>query len=99
MKFCGKIDRNDPSYSSTHLPPESEDSLHNMDNLYMQTYDTYAEYDPGKRMSGIEFETEIFISKQKVPNGESLDLSIIYTPFKSTLNIRLIYIYCSNIKF
>jgi len=54
----------------------------------------YAEYDPIKdpkrwkpwlvnRLAAIE--TEIFISKERLPDGQSLDLIIVYTPYKSML--------------
>lgn len=44
---------------------------------------TYAEYDPGSRRSGGELETEIFISKERLQEGEFLALTIVYTPYKS----------------
>lgn len=42
----------------------------------------YAEYDPSNKKSA-ELETEIFISKKKLEEGEFLTLNIAYTSFTS----------------
>lgn len=47
--------------------------------------ETYAEYDPSNHKSNAELETEIFISKEKLEEGELLALRIAYTPFGSKL--------------
>lgn len=52
------------------------------------SYDMFAEYDPLKKLKlwnteGAAIETEIFISKEKMPEGQSLDLILVYTPYKS----------------
>ena len=46
---------------------------------------TYAEYDPSSHKSNAELETEIFISKEKLEEGEFLALRIAYTSFGSKL--------------
>ncbi|XP_029172472.1 uncharacterized protein LOC114941617 [Nylanderia fulva] len=82
-KFCGEIDR-----QATYFPvTEFEENSHNMDDTL---HDEYAEFDPIKKLkvlsmeiSTTELETEIFISKEKVADGEYLDLSIVYTPYRN----------------
>ncbi|KYN42273.1 hypothetical protein ALC56_03411 [Trachymyrmex septentrionalis] len=84
-KFCGEIDRSQTMY----LPvPEPEDNLGNINDSRSPNYDIYAEYDPVKksklwsiRSDSAMIETEIFISKERVPDGQSLDLTIVYTPY------------------
>jgi len=44
----------------------------------------------------VEMKTEIFISKEKVLDGQTLDLSIIYTPYKGISHS--LYIYIEDIK-
>lgn len=56
-----------------------------LDLLHLPNRDMYAEYDIGKRPSGAELETEIFISKEKVADEQSLDLNVVYTPYKGAL--------------
>ncbi|XP_025154116.1 uncharacterized protein LOC105184658 isoform X2 [Harpegnathos saltator] len=71
-KFCGTVNLNSPYYST------SSTSAHGHSNSEFEQIFNHA----GK------LETEIFISKESVPKGQSLDLKIIYTPFRkcSTVN-------------
>lgn len=73
-----------------YLPvPEPEDNSGNTIDSRSNSYDMYAEYDPVKKWKLLPMtetatiETEIFISKERVPDGQSLDLIIAYTPYKS----------------
>lgn len=73
-----------------YLPvPEPEDNLDNANDSRSHNYDMYAEYDPVKRLKpwnipeSAMIETEIFISKEKVLDGQSLDLVLVFTPYKS----------------
>lgn len=96
-------------YPTMYFPvPESEDNSHNiyMDDTLLQSHDKYAEFDSIKKWKpftimepvNIEFETEIFISKERLLNGEYLDLSIVYTPYRSMFFILIyLYIYISNV--
>lgn len=59
-----------------YLAPETENSAES---------ETYAEYDPSNHKSSAELETEIFISKEKLEEGEFLALRIAYTSFGSKL--------------
>ncbi|KAL6434479.1 hypothetical protein ACFW04_006105 [Cataglyphis niger] len=85
-EFCGKIDR-----QSMYFPLlESEDNSHNMDDTLLQSHDKYAEFDAIKKSKTFsiepvitEFETEIFISKERLLDEEYLDLNIVYTPCRS----------------
>ncbi|EFN63060.1 hypothetical protein EAG_15907 [Camponotus floridanus] len=81
-KLCGKI-----NHQTTYFPIiESEDNLHNMNDTLLQSYDKYAEFDPIRKWKfpmDSEFETEIFISKERLLDGENLDLSIVYTPYRN----------------
>ncbi|KMQ95718.1 hypothetical protein RF55_4050 [Lasius niger] len=86
-KFCGDIDR-----LGMYFPvPEFEDNSHNMDDTLLHSHDKFAEFDPIKKwklfaMGSVttEMETEIFISKERITqDGENLDLSIVYTPYKN----------------
>lgn len=71
-----------------YLPvPEPED---NSNDSRSHNYDMYAEYDPIKKLKlpwslteSAIIETKIFISKDKVPDGQSLDLFLVFTPYKS----------------
>lgn len=82
-----------------YLPvPEPEDSLDNTNDSRSHNYDMYAEYDPIKRLKPwnipeATIETEIFISKKKVPDGQSLDLILVFTPYKSIYILLTLYIY------
>lgn len=84
-KFCGEIDRSQTMY----LPvPEPEDNSENANDSRSHNYDMYAEYDPIKKFKlwnteSATIETEIFISKGKVPDGQSLDLVLVFTPYKN----------------
>lgn len=84
-----------------HFPiTESEDNLHNMDDTLLQSHDKYAEFDSIKKwkffpLESTEFETEIFISKERLLDGEYLDLSIVYTPYRSMFLIPI----CLYIKY
>ncbi|KAK9300340.1 hypothetical protein QLX08_006889 [Tetragonisca angustula] len=69
-RFCGFLDRNKMKYSV----PESENNAES-------EIITYAEYDPSSHKSNAELETEIFISKEKLEEGEFLALRIAYTSF------------------
>jgi len=60
--------------------------------VHDNTYDTFAEFDIGKPPIGVEMKTEIFISKEKVSDGQTLDLKIIYTPYKGISHFLYIYI-------
>lgn len=68
-KFCGYLDRSRVKY----LVQDSDGS----------SLVTYAEFDPSSHNSGAELETEIFVSNEKLQEGEFLTLSIAYTVFKS----------------
>ncbi|CAL7934832.1 unnamed protein product [Xylocopa violacea] len=57
-------------------------------SLHEPKDNTYAEYDPISSKSA-ELETEIFISKEKLPDGEYLALSIVYTSFTNCSNVDL----------
>lgn len=83
--------------------PGFEENSHNMDDTL---HDQYAEFDPIKKVKlfpmeiiTTELETEIFISKEKVTDGDYLDLSIVYTPYRSMFLIynNLIYLCKSNV--
>lgn len=81
-----------------YLPvPEPEDNSDNTINSRSNNYDMYAEYDPVKKgklwtMSETAIiETEIFISKERVPDGQFLDLIIAYTPYKSSVSLMHLY--------
>lgn len=65
-----------------------------MDDTLLQSHDKYAEFDSIKKskifqIDSTEFETEIFISKEKLLDGEYLDLSIVYTPYRSMFLILI----------
>lgn len=77
-KFCGSLDRNKIKY---YVVPEPEDSVYSSESQPLVR--TYAEYDPSDQKSSAELETEIFISKQKLHEGEFLALGIAYTTFTS----------------
>ncbi|XP_033179262.1 uncharacterized protein LOC100741954 isoform X2 [Bombus impatiens] len=47
----------------------------------------YAEYDPSNHKSNAELETEIFISKEKLEEGEFLAIRIAYTTFGNCSNV------------
>ncbi|XP_070172189.1 uncharacterized protein [Polyergus mexicanus] len=98
-KFCGEIDRQ-TMYQTIYFPvPESEDNSYNiyMGDTVLQSHDKYAEFDSIKKWKpftimepvNIEFETEIFISKERLLDKEYLDLSIVYTPYRSCKKIDL----------
>ncbi|XP_011701691.1 PREDICTED: uncharacterized protein LOC105458231 [Wasmannia auropunctata] len=87
-KFCGELDRS----QATYLPvPEPEDNSGNTSWPRSSNF-MYAEYDPipVKRRDApwrwttdsAKIGTKIFISKESVPDGQSLDLTIVYTPYK-----------------
>ncbi|XP_014477793.1 PREDICTED: uncharacterized protein LOC106746096 isoform X2 [Dinoponera quadriceps] len=67
-EFCGEVQLNSLTYSEFPV------SLH--DHIY-------SEFEPihGRSSSG-KLETEIFISKEEVPKGQTLDLKIVYTPYR-----------------
>jgi len=75
-----------------YLPvPEPEDESDNSNDSRSSNYNMYAEFDPIKRSKSwytaepATIETEIFISKESVLNGQqALDLFLVYTPYKST---------------
>jgi len=73
-----------------------EDNSSDTNDTRAHNYDMYAEYDPIKDPAkkwkpwSIDFakdfatiETEIFISKERLSDGQSLNLIIVYTPYKS----------------
>ncbi|CAK9834146.1 hypothetical protein ANTRET_LOCUS10717 [Anthophora retusa] len=76
VKFCGSIDRSKVKY---HVVPEPQDSMY--------PSGTYAEYDPISHKSNAELETEIFISKERLKEGEFLALSIAYTSFTNCSHV------------
>ncbi|XP_077257019.1 uncharacterized protein LOC143894539 [Temnothorax americanus] len=88
-QICGDIDRSQTMY----LPvPEPENDSDYTNDSRSYNYDMYAEYDPVRHFVATwkpwstetaTIETEIYISKEKVPDGQSLDLIIAYTPYKS----------------
>ncbi|XP_020296512.1 uncharacterized protein LOC109861330 isoform X2 [Pseudomyrmex gracilis] len=85
-KFCGEIDR---SHTYSYPVADSSVSFDANDN-----YDKFTEYDPIRKKYMIfeakaAIETEIVISKEEVPRGWSLDLTIIYTPYKSCNKVDL----------
>ncbi|KAK1129944.1 hypothetical protein K0M31_019638 [Melipona bicolor] len=67
-RFCGILDRNKMKYSAAESENNAESEI-------------YAEYDPSNHKSSAELETEIFISKEKLEEGEFLALCIAYTSF------------------
>ena len=81
-KFCGSLDRSRVKY---YPVPEPENSIYSSGSQLPAR--TYAEYDPGSRRSGGELETEIFISKERLQEGEFLALTIVYTPYKNCSNV------------
>ncbi|XP_076638444.1 uncharacterized protein LOC143350306 [Colletes latitarsis] len=84
QKFCGTLDRSKIKYYSVSEP---ENSLY-VPGTIPQTAWNFAEHDPGEYKSGGELETEIFISKEKLRDGEFLALSIVYTPYKNCSNVN-----------
>lgn len=78
-KFCGFLDRSKIKYYEV---PEPESRMHLSESLTR----IYAEYDPSSKKSA-ELETEIFISKKKLEEGEFLTLNIAYTSFTNCSNI------------
>lgn len=64
---------------------KSEDTTGSSSLFPNDEYDMLAEYDMGKLLMGAEMKTDIFISKERVPDGQTLDLTIIYTPYKGIL--------------
>ncbi|XP_076234558.1 uncharacterized protein LOC143179288 [Calliopsis andreniformis] len=81
-KFCGSLDRTRIKY---YPVPEPDNSMYSSDAMLPAR--TYAEYDPGDLRSGGELETEIFISKERLQEGEFLTLTIVYTPYKNCSNV------------
>ncbi|KOC69447.1 hypothetical protein WH47_09405 [Habropoda laboriosa] len=81
-KFCGSIDRSKVKY---YVVPEPEDSVYSSESPSLAR--TYAEYDPINHKSAAELETEIFISKEKLKEGEFLALSIAYTSFTNCSHV------------
>ncbi|XP_031836790.1 uncharacterized protein LOC116428814 [Nomia melanderi] len=78
VKFCGSLDRSKTKY---YPVPEPEQSMHPSGSV--SAAGIFAEFDPSTRKSGGELETEIFISRNKLEEGEFLALSIVYTPYKN----------------
>ncbi|XP_003702844.1 uncharacterized protein LOC100877956 [Megachile rotundata] len=83
-KFCGFLDRSKVKY---YVVPEPENSMYSSEPP--PSARTYAEFDPSGYKSGAELETEIFVSNEKLQEGESLSLSIAYTPFKNCSKVDL----------
>ncbi|XP_054004154.1 uncharacterized protein LOC128890031 [Hylaeus anthracinus] len=83
QKFCGMMDRSKIKY---YTVPEPEHNFY-MPGATHQTAWNFAEYDPSESKSGGELETEIFISKEKLMDGEFLALKIVYTPYKNCSNV------------
>ncbi|OAD53129.1 hypothetical protein WN48_10758 [Eufriesea mexicana] len=83
-KFCGSLDRSKIKY---YVVPEPEDSVYSSESQPLVR--TYAEYDPSDQKSSAELETEIFISKQKLHEGEFLALGIAYTTFTNCSNVDM----------
>lgn len=81
-KFCGQLDLSKVKY---YPVPEPENSVHQSGPMLSAM--TYAEYDPSGHKSGGELETEIFISKEQLRDGEFLALNIVYTPYKNCSNV------------
>ncbi|XP_033365851.1 uncharacterized protein LOC117242909 isoform X1 [Bombus vosnesenskii] len=77
-KFCGLVDRSNMKYA-IH---ESEDRTESQ-----SLSEIYAEYDPSNHKSNAELETEIFISKEKLEEGEFLAIRIAYTTFGNCSNV------------
>nr|XP_034191881.1 uncharacterized protein LOC117609529 [Osmia lignaria] len=73
-KFCGYLDRSRVKF----LVQDSDGS----------SLVTYAEFDPSSHSSGAELETEIFVSNEKLQEGEFLSLSIAYTVFKNCSKVN-----------
>ncbi|XP_070528408.1 uncharacterized protein [Cardiocondyla obscurior] len=78
QKFCGNV--------NLLLSPISESYLDSPENADRpRDYNVFAEYDPidsGWNSKSSSIETEIFISRDELPAGQSLDLTLVYTPFK-----------------
>ncbi|XP_011639477.2 uncharacterized protein LOC105428722 [Pogonomyrmex barbatus] len=75
-KFCGEIDR-----SWIMSLPISKDDL-DADSFNYAEYDSVKKWKPWSIGDIAMIETEIFISKERVPSGQTLDLLIVYTPYK-----------------
>ncbi|XP_012226891.1 uncharacterized protein [Linepithema humile] len=96
-KICGEIDRS----KSTDSPVSDQDDV--IRDLSDNLYDSFAEFESVSKpvpwfplIRSSELETEIVISKERVPSGQSLDLSIIYTPYRSCINADRDYKHVGN---
>ncbi|XP_012268923.2 uncharacterized protein LOC105693513 [Athalia rosae] len=77
--FCGVLDHRDMAHQSL---PEADDSIELSNSLRWNS--SRLEFKSPKG----ELETRIFISKEKLLPGETLDLSIVYTPYKDCDKVK-----------
>ncbi|KAH0948410.1 hypothetical protein HN011_002801 [Eciton burchellii] len=90
-KICGQIDRDEKKYFPTSLKDISQTISNKEVTLFLHdAYDIYAEFDIGKPQTGVDMKTEIFISKEKVPDGQTLNLNMVYTPYKDCNKVNII---------
>ncbi|KAG7210902.1 hypothetical protein KM043_016280 [Ampulex compressa] len=84
-KFCGTMDHSKMTY---YVVPEPKNDMQNSGHLLEMSRNVYAEFDPSTRSSGGELQTEIFISKERLQEGQSLDLIIVYTPYRNCTDVK-----------